>query len=57
MTFQFKTLLCKDCRREFRFSVEEQRYFLAKGYFEPKRCHACRQARRYAQADVVGRAR
>ena len=47
MGFQDKTLQCSDCGATFTFSAEEQEFFAQKGYTnEPKRCLACRQARR-----------
>jgi CxxC-x17-CxxC domain-containing protein len=45
--YQDKTLVCKDCGREFSFSASEQEFFASKGYEnEPTRCPACRSARR-----------
>jgi CxxC-x17-CxxC domain-containing protein len=45
--FQDKTLQCSDCSADFTFSAEEQEFFQTKGYTnEPKRCPACRQARK-----------
>lgn len=45
--YQDKTLVCKDCGREFSFSASEQEFFASKGYEnEPGRCPACRSARR-----------
>jgi CxxC-x17-CxxC domain-containing protein len=47
MSFQDKTLSCSDCDNTFTFTVAEQEQFQAKGYTnEPKRCPACRQARK-----------
>jgi CxxC-x17-CxxC domain-containing protein len=47
LSFQDKTLQCSDCGNTFNFSAEEQEFFQSKGYTnEPKRCHACRQARK-----------
>ena len=47
MSFQDKSLQCSDCGVTFTFSVEEQEFFASKGYTnEPKRCPACRQARK-----------
>jgi len=45
--FEDKTLECADCGVNFVFSAEEQEFFATKGYTnEPKRCPACRQARK-----------
>ena len=41
-----KTLTCQDCGQPFTFTAEEQEFFSSKGYSEPKRCPACRQARK-----------
>ena len=47
MSFQDKSLQCSDCGATFTFSAEEQEFFQSKGYTnEPKRCPACRQARK-----------
>jgi CxxC-x17-CxxC domain-containing protein len=47
MTFQDKSLQCSDCGVTFTFSTEDQEFFQLKGYTnEPKRCPACRQARK-----------
>ncbi len=47
MVFEPKSLECSDCGATFTFSVEEQEFFQTKGYTnEPKRCPACREAKR-----------
>ena len=47
MGFEDKSLQCSDCGATFAFSAEEQEFFESKGYTnEPKRCPACREARR-----------
>ena len=47
MGFEDKSLQCSDCGATFTFSGEEQEFFESKGYTnEPKRCPACREARR-----------
>ncbi|UCC91132.1 MAG: zinc-ribbon domain containing protein, partial [Dehalococcoidia bacterium] len=39
MDFQDKSIQCSDCGATFTFSVEEQEFFVSKGYTnEPKRC-------------------
>ena len=42
--FEDKTLVCRDCGKEFVFSASEQQFFADKGF--PPRCHECRAARR-----------
>jgi CxxC-x17-CxxC domain-containing protein len=41
-----KSLTCQDCGQSFTFSAEDQEFFAMKGYSEPKRCPACRSARK-----------
>lgn len=44
---QDKTLTCRDCGREFAFTVSEQEFYAQKGYTnEPGRCPECRAARK-----------
>ena len=43
MDFQDKTLVCKDCGKEFVFTVGEQQFYAEKGFEnEPVRCKECR---------------
>lgn len=45
--YEDKTLVCKDCGKEFTFSAGEQEFYAEKGFEnEPQRCKECRQARR-----------
>jgi len=49
MTFQDKTLTCAVCAQPFTFTAKEQEFNAQKGMRnEPKRCRACREARRAA---------
>ncbi|MBL4933923.1 zinc-ribbon domain-containing protein [Clostridium paridis] len=42
-----KTLVCKDCGKEFVFTVGEQEFFKEKGFEnDPVRCPECRKARK-----------
>jgi CxxC-x17-CxxC domain-containing protein len=41
-----KTLTCQDCGQSFTFSADDQEFYAGKGYSEPKRCPACRAARK-----------
>ncbi|MDR1467021.1 MAG: zinc-ribbon domain containing protein [Oscillospiraceae bacterium] len=44
-----KTLICKDCGREFIFTAGEQEFYASKGFVnEPHRCKDCRDARKNA---------
>jgi CxxC-x17-CxxC domain-containing protein len=52
--FVDKLLTCRDCGREFVFTVGEQQFYHSKGLqHEPRRCPECRNARR--QSDGSGR--
>ena len=45
--FEDKTLVCRDCGKEFVFTASEQQFFADKGFQnDPTRCHECRAARR-----------
>jgi len=45
--FEDKILTCRDCGREFVFSVSEQEFFAEKGFTNlPGRCPECRSARK-----------
>ena len=47
MSFQDKTLVCRDCGQEFTFTAGEQEFFSQKGFTnEPGRCTECRAARK-----------
>jgi len=47
MSLQDKSIQCSDCGVTFTFSADEQELFRSRGYTnEPKRCLACRQARK-----------
>ena len=44
-----KTLICKDCGKEFIFTAGEQDFYAEKGFTnEPTRCKECRAARKNA---------
>ena len=47
--YEDKTLVCKDCGKEFIFTAGEQEFFAEKGFVnEPLRCKECRDARKGA---------
>ena len=47
--YKDKTLVCKDCGKEFVFTAGEQEFFAEKGFTnEPQRCKECRDARKQA---------
>ncbi|HHZ16912.1 MAG TPA: zinc-ribbon domain containing protein [Peptococcaceae bacterium] len=42
-----KTIVCRDCGKEFIFSAQEQEFFAEKGFQnEPARCLPCRRLRK-----------
>ena len=42
-----KKIICKDCGKEFLFTVGEQEFYKEKGFDnEPVRCPDCRRARK-----------
>ena len=42
-----ETLICKDCGKEFVFTVGEQEFYKEKGFEnDPVRCLECRKARK-----------
>ena len=44
-----KTLVCRDCGREFTFTEGEQEFYNSRGYSEPQRCPDCRAAKKAAR--------
>ena len=47
--YEDKTLVCKDCGKEFVFTAGEQEFYAEKGFKnEPQRCKACRDAKKSA---------
>ena len=54
MSYEDRTLSCRECGQSFIFSADDQAYHAEKGYTnEPRRCPTCRQAQR-AQRDGFG---
>jgi len=47
-------LMCSDCAQSFTFSAEDQEFFRDRGYSAPKRCKACRQAKKNEQTGGGG---
>lgn len=45
--FEDKTLICKECGKEFVFTAGEQEFYAEKGFQnEPQRCKSCRDSRK-----------
>ncbi len=42
-------IVCADCNTPFPFTVSEQEFFAEKQFSPPKRCRACRQAKKDKQ--------
>ena len=50
MSYQDRTLTCRDCSREFIFTAGEQEFYASKGLQnDPVRCPECRSARKNAR--------
>ena len=47
--FEDKTLVCKDCGKEFVWTAGEQEFYASRGFEnQPQRCKPCRDARKNA---------
>ena len=47
MSFEDRTLTCKDCHADFVFTAGEQEFYAEKGFAnDPVRCRECRDARK-----------
>lgn len=46
-------LVCKDCGKEFEFTVGEQKFYEKKGFPQPIRCKDCRSAKKERYATSV----
>lgn len=51
--FADKTIVCKDCGKEFIFTAGGQQFFAEKGYSTPVRCKPCR-AKKKAEKEAQG---
>ena len=50
-----KTLVCRDCGREFIFTVGEQEFYAQRGFQnEPSRCRECRDSKRSSVGEGRG---
>ena len=53
-----KTIVCKDCGREFVFTARDQEFYAEKGFTnEPQRCRDCRNARKAQRGEGAAPAR
>ncbi len=54
--FVDKTIVCRDCGREFVHTAAEQEFFRQKGFMnDPKRCMECRRRRKAQRSQGPGR--
>jgi len=49
-----KSLVCADCGQQFVFTASEQDFYAQRGFSEPKRCSACRSARKAGRPEGGG---
>jgi len=55
VSFQDKSIKCRDCGHDFTFTASEQQFFAEKGFTnEPKRCPTCRRAKRDNSSSIPG---
>lgn len=50
-TYTDKTLVCVDCGTEFSFSASDQQFYADRQFSEPRRCPACRAAKKAARGE------
>lgn len=43
---EVKKLICKECGKEFEFTVGEQKFYEEKGFAAPIRCKECREKKK-----------
>ena len=56
MSFEDKTLRCRECGNDFVFTAGEQEFYQQKGLMnQPGRCPSCRSARRSSSGGMGGR--
>ena len=51
-----RNLTCADCGQEFVFTANEQDFYTERGFSDPRRCPACRQARKAQRGTTTGSA-
>lgn len=53
--YEDRTIVCADCGQDFTFTASEQAFYAEKGFTDaPKRCKACRQARKVQRNAATG---
>jgi CxxC-x17-CxxC domain-containing protein len=53
-TYTDKTLTCVDCSTEFAFTASDQQFYADRQFSEPRRCPACRAARKASRGETGG---
>jgi CxxC-x17-CxxC domain-containing protein len=53
-TYTDKTLTCVDCNQEFTFTATDQQFYADRQFSEPRRCAACRAAKKAARGESTG---
>ncbi|MBA2264407.1 MAG: zinc-ribbon domain containing protein [Chloroflexi bacterium] len=53
-TYTDKTLSCVDCNTEFSFTASDQQFYADRQFSEPRRCPACRAAKKAARGESSG---
>lgn len=46
MTEADQTIACRECQKDFVFTLKEQKFYSQEGLEAPRRCHDCRNSRR-----------
>lgn len=46
---------CQDCKKEFVFTSQEQKFYEDKNLVPPKRCYSCRQLKKERRLNRYGR--
>jgi CxxC-x17-CxxC domain-containing protein len=44
-----KSMICRDCGKQFTFTAGEQEFYASRGFSEPTRCSECRAARKVSR--------
>ena len=53
--FEDKTLVCKDCGKEFVWTAGEQEFYASRGFEnQPQRCKACRDFHSAPRSHLTG---
>ncbi len=53
-TYTDRTLGCVDCNTEFVFTASDQQFYADRQFSDPRRCPACRAAKKAARGDSGG---